>query len=176
MTVQFFMDILAGRKMDHLHPLAVAQTSSRPPWCTATARSVSADSSPTVTLACKTTSNKQAPISPARDKTGLAGCTGTSTHQGLRLRRVQMPCRRTRGGRRAAGTRPWRRIRAPRGGGRRRSRSARRRIHAAQFTFPTAVSTSKGVEDDRANPFRRSQVALGRRDLAAGPLVWRRRQ
>ena len=65
-----------------------------------------------------------------------------------------------------AGKRMWRRIRTPRGGGRRRS--ARRRIHAAQaqFTFPIAASSRKGLEDDRTNPFRRSWVALGRRDLA----------
>ena len=112
------------KKETHLHPLAVAQTNSRPPGCTAIAPGVSAASSPTTTLACETTSNR-ARISSARDQSQTCppshphptGHRGSSRHSPGARRRGRRPWRRTRGGRRAAGTMPWRRARTPRGGG-----------------------------------------------------------
>ena len=127
----------------HLHPLAVAQTNSRPPGCTAIARGVSAASSPTTTLACETTSSKQARISSGRDQTGPPSRPRGKQSPLTRgsEARAEAPAsnsrRSTSGGDDAVAPRPNATRRRLTPGG---PSSSRRRIHAAQVTFPTAPS------------------------------------
>jgi hypothetical protein len=96
----------------------VAQTSSRSLGCTEIARGASVPSSPITTLACKITGARTAQlihqiVSPAPEPKAVEkGSPGAGTG-----RRAQRSWRRTRGGREAAGTTPWRPDRTPRGVG-----------------------------------------------------------